>query len=636
MKNKISTILVASLMFTGILAGCQATASEDQSVESNETTTSTGNSQSSVDYDITFSSDDLEVGYDESAITTIELTDDQSTSSGEGVTIEGNVVTIESGGSYLISGTLSDGQINVTAPDTEEVHLIFDGVEISSSTSAPLLIEEADKVFVTLAEGSQNTLTDKAGSTATIGTGTDETNIDGTIFSKSDLTLNGSGSLTINGNTKHGIVSKDDLIITGGTYDITAAGQGLSGKDAVKIKDGTFTLTTSADAIQSDNAEEAGRGFVYIADGEFTIDTQQDAIQAETLLQIDGGTFDIIAGGGSENAVVKTSEGEAFFKQMEEEQEDSADADAADSTSMKGLKTAGELIVNNGTITIDAADDTVHSDGNLTLTGGTLTLVSGDDGLHADGDLLLNGANVAITESYEGIEGKTITISAGEISVKASDDGLNASSGSTTTTDQAGADPFSSNSENKLIISGGTVSVDSSGDGLDSNGTLEISGGNTTISGPENSGNGTIDSNGEAIITGGTLVGSGSSGMAETFSENSTQTSVLYGFENTYEAGSEIIISDSEGNSLLTWTADKSFNSVQFSSDDLTVGETYTISIDDEDFEVTIESTSTTAGITTGQMGGGMQQPREGMGQPPANGDGMQKPGETETGEDSF
>ena len=618
--TKITPFLSLAVLVT--LAGCQATSSDTAQSAESTVTANSGTSESTVDYDLEFSSDDLEVGYDESESTTIQLADDQSTSSGEGVTIDGNIVTITTGGTYLVSGTLSDGQIKVTAPDTEEVHVILNGAEITSSTSAPLLIEEAEKVFVTLAEASENTLTDKAGSTATIGTDTDATSIDGTIFSKADLTLNGSGSLIINGNTNHGIVSKDDLTIVSGTYQITAAGQGLSGKDAVKIKDGIFTLNTGTDAIQSDNDQEEGRGFVYIAGGDFTIGAEQDGIQAETLLQIDGGTFDITAGGGSANAVAKTSEGMGmdFFNQTEDaDTEEHLDTDDTSSTSTKGLKSVSELIVNDGTITIDSADDSVHTDGNLTLSGGTLTLTAGDDGLHADNDLQINGSTVAITESYEGIEGKTITISDGEISVVASDDGVNVSGGDSTTNEAAGPGEFTSNSENKLVISGGTLTVNSSGDGLDSNGTIEISGGVTTVSGPENDGNGTIDSNGEAVITGGTLMAAGSSGMAVTFADSSSQASVLYGFESTYEAGSEIELSDADGTVLLSWTADKKFTSVQFSSADLAVDETYTLAIDGETFEVSIDSIATTVGTTTGQMEGGMQ--------PPGNGD-MPKPGE--------
>lgn len=634
MKNllkKLKAAQVLTIMSVGLLAGCQSavTTSQDTAAadSSTEIAASTG------DYDLAFSSDDLEIGYDEAEATTIQLADDKSSVDGEGVSIDGNTVTIESGGTYLISGTLTDGQIKVTAPDTEDVHLILNGVTVTSSSNAPLLVEAAENVFVTLAEDTENTLTDKVGSTATIGTGTDETTIDGTIFSKTDLTLNGSGSLIINGNTNHGIVSKDDLTIVSGTYEITAAGQGLSGKDSVKIKDGTFTLKTGKDGIQSDNAEKEGKGFVYIAGGTFAIDSQGDAIQAETLLQTDDGTFEITTGGGSVNAPVKTTENGGFEGPMNNDgpnipsaemptadtatstEKDTAtaseDADTTTETiSTKGLKSGTELIINGGTFTIDSADDSIHSNGNVTLAAGTLSAATGDDGVHADGDLLLSGSDLTITESYEGIEGKTITISARNIEVTASDDGLNAAGGEeeeSASSDQKGQDPFASNSANKIVISGGTLTVDAGGDGLDSNGTLEISGGTTTVSGPENNSNGTIDSNGETVITGGTLMGAGSSGMAVSFADTSSQASVLYGFETTYQAGSKIQISDTNGEELLSWTAAKDFTSVQFSSADLIEGETYTITVDEDTFDLTLEGIATTSGISTGQMGGGMQ-----------------------------
>lgn len=633
--KKIKALQVLMAVTVGMLAGCSAT---NQGTAASSTVAEVATS--TVDYDLTFSSDDLEIGYDEADATTIQLADDQSSTDGEGVSVDGNIVTITSGGTYLISGTLSDGQIKITAPDTEDVHLILNGVSITSSSSAPLLIEEADTVYVTLAADTENTLTDKAGSTATIGTGTDATKIDGTIFSKTDLTINGSGSLIINGNTNHGIVSKDDLTIVSGTYQITAAGQGLSGKDSVKIKDGTFTLKTGKDGIQSDNADEEGKGFVYISGGTFTIDSQGDAIQAETLLQADDGEFDILTGGGSENAPAKTAESGGFEGPMgkggpndsdtetldkdtaattekdedattEDEAALSEDADTTtETTSTKGLKSGTELIVNGGTFTIDSADDSIHSDGNVTLAAGSITATTGDDGVHADGDLMLSGADFIVTKSYEGIEGKTITISAGNIDVTASDDGLNAAGGDeeeTTSSDQSKQDPFSSNSANKIVISGGTIAVDAGGDGLDSNGTLEITGGNTIVSGPEDDGNGTIDSEGEAVITGGTLMGAGSSGMPVSFADTSSQASVLYGFETTYEAGSTIKISDENDNELLSWTAAKSFTSVQFSSADLTEGETYSITVNEEIFDVTLEGIATSSGISTGQMGGGMQ-----------------------------
>lgn len=624
MKTKIWKNMLrgsSALVLTGILAACSANAETSETVassvtsESSTVTSSTasseaaavqGDTQSTEEYDLTFSSSDLETGYDEESATQVKLADGKSTVEGEGVTVEGDIVTITQGGDYVLSGSLTNGQVIVSVNENEKVHLILNGVDITSQSSAPILITEAEKVWITLAEGSENSLTDTEGSAATIGTGEDATTVDGTIFSRADLALNGAGSLTIQANTQHGIVSKDDLIITGGTYTINANGQGLAGKDAVKINSGTFTLTTTEDAIQSDNAEEAGRGFIYIAGGSFTIDSQGDALQAETLLQIDGGSYDILTGGGSENGVVHTESRDPFSQSSAETET----TDTADTVSTKGLKAANELIVNGGEFTFDTADDSIHSNGSVTLSGGMITAASGDDGIHADADLLLNGSDITLTQSYEGIEGNTITVDSGNISLVASDDGFNVAGGNDQSSmGRPGENTFAANSENQLIINGGTITVDSQGDGLDSNGTITINGGDISVSGPENDGNGTLDSGAGVTISGGTVKGAGSSGMAEGFSTESSQVNVLHNLESAYEAGTAIEVKTIDGEVLLSWTAEKSFSSVIFSSADLTVGTTYILSVGGDETEITLEDTVTSngGGMQSGGMGGGMR-----------------------------
>lgn len=604
---------VTAVFLTGFLAACTAitgaaesasseTSSEVSEMTSTEETVSEGTSQSSGEYDLTFSSSDLETGYEEESVTTIQLGDGNSSIDGEGAAVEDDIITITAGGDYLIEGTLSDGQVVVSVADTEKVHIILNGVDMTSSTSAPISITEADKVWITLNEGSENYLTDAEGSTDTIGSGEDSSTIDGTIYSKADLAFNGAGELTIQANTKHGIVSKDDLIITSGTYNITANGQGLSGKDAVKIKEGTFTLTTQKDAIQSDNAEDAGRGFVYIESGTFFIESQGDAIQAETLLQVTGGTFEVVTAGGSENGVDHTETMGPFdnFETNTEETE------TEETPSTKGLKAGNELIINGGEFVFDTADDSIHSNGTITLSGGSIIADTGDDGIHADSDLLLNRADITIINSYEGIEGSTITVDAGNIQVTASDDGFNVAGGNDgSSLDRPGANPFESNDENQLIINGGTIVVDAQGDGLDSNGTTTINGGDIIVSGPENSGNGTLDSGGGTTIKGGTIVGAGSSGMAEGFASDSTQANVLYNLDSTYAAGTLVEVKSTDGTVLLSWTAAKSFSSLIFSSEDLVVGETYVIAIDGTEIELTLEDMVTSNGSGMGM--GGMQ-----------------------------
>ena len=275
-------------------------------------------------YDDMFTERDLDVGYDESSAVKINLADDSSTvtvgddteadaseadetkaddsetneteTASSGVSISGNIITITKEGTYVFSGALSEGQIIVDA-DSAKVQLVLDNADVTSASSAAIYVKNADKTFITLAEGSENILMNTAEYEAI-----DDNNIDAVIFSKDDLTLNGKGTLTINSEYGHGIVSKDDLKLVGGTYNITAENHALSGKDSVRIADGTYNLTSGKDGIHSENADDDEKGFVYIASGDFTIESTGDGIDASYVVQIDDGDFDITAGGGAENA----------------------------------------------------------------------------------------------------------------------------------------------------------------------------------------------------------------------------------------------------------------------------------------------------------------------------------------------
>lgn len=290
-------------------------------------------------YDDMFTERDLDVGYDESSAIKINLADDSTTvtvgddietdaskadetkaddsktdetkadetkadesetneteNAASGVYISGNIITITKEGTYVLYGALSEGQIVVDA-DSAKVQLVLDNADITCASSAAIYVKNADKTFITLAEGSENILMNTA-EYETI----DDNNIDAVIFSKDDLTLNGKGTLTINSEYGHGIVSKDDLKLVGGTYNITAENHALSGKDSVRIAEGTYNLTSGKDGIHSENADDDEKGFVYIASGDFTIESTGDGIDASYVVQIDDGAFDITAGGGAENA----------------------------------------------------------------------------------------------------------------------------------------------------------------------------------------------------------------------------------------------------------------------------------------------------------------------------------------------
>lgn len=480
MKRKV----VLAFLLTGalVLSGCSKT---NNSNETSSGSTSTDSSAQGIDVSNMFSDRDKEIGYDEENSTVIKLSDDSTTCDSDAVQISGNTVTIIDEGTYILSGTLTDGMVIVDAEDTDKVQLVLDGVDITSAESAAIYVREADKVFITTASDSQNTLTNGGTYTAI-----DDNNIDAAIFSKSDLTLNGAGSLTITAKAGHGVVSKDDLVLTSGTYQIDAASHGLSGKDSVRIASGSYTIVSGKDGIHAENADDTSLGFVYLADGTFDITSDGDGISAGNWLQADGGVYTVKAGGGSENV----------------------------------QKSDGELILKGGKYSLDSADDTIHSNANVTISDGEFTLASGDDGIHADSATTISGGTIDITESYEGIEGLSIDITGGDTTVTASDDGLNAAGGNDSSGFEGpGGDQFAAEDGAYIQISGGTLKVNASGDGIDSNGDITVSGGETYVSDPTNDGNSALDYNGTGTVTGGIFIAAGSSGMAENFGDSSTQ-----------------------------------------------------------------------------------------------------------------
>lgn len=645
-RKRLCALLGSAVILSMTVTACSGTAADSTDTTESQQAVSTGDTLS---YDDMFTDRDLDVGYEESDSVKISLSDDSTTvSSGssdnsstddtvDGVTVDGNVITITSGGTYIISGTLTEGQLVVDADD-EKVQLVLDNADITCATSAAIYVKSASKTFITLAEGSENILMNTAEFEAI-----DDNNIDAVIFSKDDLALNGSGTLTINSENGHGIVSKDDLKITGGTYNITAASHALSGKDSVRIAAGTFNLVSGKDGIHSENADDSSKGYVYIAGGEFTIDSTGDGIDASNIVQIDGGTFDITAGGGVENST-KTHEdnmmggpgggkgpqmGEAPSGEVPDgnapsekpsgeapqggpgedsennstdnssdretppEKPDSntnqaagteqseSDTSDSDSASTKGIKADGRLYINGGTFTINSADDSVHSNSAVTINDGAYTLTTGDDGVHSGEAVEINGGTITISESYEGLEGLTVTINDGDIDITSSDDGINAAGG----TEEMGFGRMGNDStedtstdEMWMEINGGYIHVLAGGDGIDSNGDITVNGGEVYIDGPSDSGNSAIDygDRSACYINKGIVVAIGSSGMAEDISDDSDQQVMLVKLDSQKEAG-EVILTDSDGNEIITYTALKAYDCVIISTKDLEAGQTYTL-----------------------------------------------------------
>lgn len=489
-------------------------------------------------YDDMFTDRDLDVGYDESSAVKINLADDSTTVTvgdntetdaskseetradesktdetkdggaetdetkvaSSGVSISGNIITISKEGTYVLSGALSEGQIIVDA-DSAKVQLVLDNADITCASSAAIYVKNADKTFITLAEGSENILMNTA-EYETI----DDNNIDAVIFSKDDLTLNGKGTLTINSEYGHGIVSKDDLKLVGGTYNITAKNHALSGKDSVRIAAGTYNLTSGKDGIHSENADDDEKGFVYIASGDFTIESTGDGIDASYVVQIDDGDFDITAGGGAENATKTNNEmpgggnmgggapggdkpsgeapsGEApsggpssdsdSGKQTGQTPPDKPDGDSFDgsrpnekasdnagsqtsqtppdksgkdtSDGQQSDKNSQSKDIADNTTASSASSDTGSESASSTLSDADSTSTKG---IKSDGALYVNGGTFTINSADDSFHSNSdVTINDGTYTISSGDDGIHADSA--------------------LLVNGGTIAVTESYEGLE-------------------------------------------------------------------------------------------------------------------------------------------------------------------------
>lgn len=385
------------------------------------------------------------------------------------ITLETNKnVNITTGGTYVISGTSTNSNITINTED--EVVLILNNVNLTNKTGPAIIVENAKKTVITLNENTTNTLSD--------GESYSNQEYDAVIYSKDDLTINGDGSLEINANYENAIKSKDDLKIISGNITITSKTNGIIGKDSVTIKSGNINITAGEDGIKSNNDTDEGKGNIIIEDANITIKSQEDGIQAENDLIINDGVFDIKTGNGSSELSPKQGWENSY--------------NTSNEISKKAIK-ATNITINNGTFTIDSEEDGIHSNGNLTINNGTYTMKSNDDGIHGDALVEINDGTFEITAS-EGIEATFIKINGGNITIDASDDGINAGKKSNEYTPT-------------IEINGGNITIKmGSGDtdGLDSNGNLYINGGTIDITC-----NSPFDYDGEAKYTGGKMIVNG-------------------------------------------------------------------------------------------------------------------------------
>lgn len=597
--------IAVAMAATGIL-GCE----KKNSGQSSDISSGNGTNvrYGAFDLEVKFKEEDLNDSWEKANGTNISLSDEEIKISGKGAAAEGSRVKITEAGTYVLDGSLSDGQILVEAGKEDLVRLVFNGVDISCSDSAPVYITNADKTVLILAEGSENTVTD--GTSYTLN---EDEEPNAAIFSKDDLTINGTGALTVTADYHNGIGCKDDLKLVNGQISVKAKNHGIKGNDSVAIRDGSYSVVTEGMGIKTTNETDDNKGYIYVEGGTFTIQSEDDGLHSNAMIAILGGTFTIASGDDavhSDRSLTIT------------------DGTIDVTSSYEGLESA-EIYIEGGDIRIVASDDGINAAGGGLETGESSpaggnaptggNIPTGGDA-PAGGNVPTGGDAPAGGNAPEGgMRPGEDTMHEGDFPADRGNmrggNGVTGGSIEAREDFQAKGGGFRGNmgggmmenSSGYLFISGGTIYVNADGDGLDSNTDVEISGGYIEVNGPTNDGNGSLDYGNRFVVTGGTLIATGSSGMAVAPTEETTVNTIFIGF-NSAAAGSTLKILDSNGKEVLSTTPAKTYSSLIYSSDTLKSKETYTVTIDGETVDTfTMSDTVTRAGeiSTMGGRGGG-------------------------------
>ena len=396
--KRIVTILLAVMMITASFSACKGSdtsdatqasqaavtsaATSDQKTNSDPqtattvsgntntsdvTTTANVTSDGALDATDYFSDRDMKQTADTSDAKTYTLSDN-------------NDITITSAGVYVISGTASNASVIVDAGDDHKVQIVFNGASITNTSTPAVYVKNADKVFITTADGSTNNLTVSGAFTAD-----GSTNTDAVIFSKDDITLNGLGTLNIT-SSDNGISGKDDVKITGGTINITSTSDAVEANESIRIADGAVTISSEKDGLHAENDEDDKVGFIYICGGTLNITAAADAVQATTVAQVDGGTLTLNAREGIEGTFVQINEGTIDISASDD------GINASDKSS--GYQTTIEI--NGGKLTVNMGQgdtDAIDSNGNLYVNGGEIN-ITGQSPFDYDGEGKLNGGTV--------------------------------------------------------------------------------------------------------------------------------------------------------------------------------------------------------------------------------------------------
>lgn len=510
-KNKLYMSLLSVCLVA--LAGCAKDKNTYKAVDSDEINKEKSVSVSTtegIDTDLKgdYSDKALDSSYHNKDVTVITLDKNTAKTDSSGVKVSDGCVYITEKGTYILSGTLNNGQIVVELKENENVQLVLDNANISCSFGSAIQVINVKNLYLTLADGSKNSVSDGA----TYKEDASGDNPNAAIFSQEDLIINGNGSLDVIGNYKDGITSKDDLTIVEGSINVKAVDDALVGKDSVTLKNPVLNLSCGGDGIKSSNKKDTRKGFVVTDGGEITIN-------------------------------------------------------------------------------------------------------AGDDGIHSETVLVINDGKINVEKSKEGLESLNIVINNGDISVVASDDGINISGGNDTT---GRGGKMDTPVDGALVINGGNITVNADGDGLDSNGSILITDGNVTVAGPSNDGNGAFDYNSTFELDGGTVFAYGSKGMAQISSDCSAQTFIATSVESFSSGDKVTIYNDSDGTKA-SYTLEKQGTFIFYSSDSLVKDKVYTLECSETKTEITAGDAGAVQSMGRGDMhgqgghGGGFKHDRPDM-----------------------
>lgn len=493
-----------------------------------------------------------QTSYDESQASQITLADQTATVTGLGASFSDQTLTITQAGTYVLTGSGKNIKLVVEAADTDQVHLVFQNLTLEGEGTL-LQVNKAQEVVISLTEGSQNALTESQAS--------DDEKVKATIHSQVPLTLNGTGNLTLTALTKNALEVEDDLKVSGGTYTVKAANHGFKAEGALDIEAATLTIEAGKDGLHAEHDETTERANISLNPTQLSIAATEDGVDAGNELTIKGGTITVSQSEeGLEARVIRQLGGDVTIKSSDDGVNASAGSSSKTSDTSATSKTTDASATSNTADTSSSASQATTDSATASTSASQAT---------AD-----PAATSQVDQANKDKNATPPSPPAGQAPPQGGQPPQNGQGpGGMPPGGQEESDPSL-----QIILEGGTLTIDAEGDGIDSNGTVSISGGSLVVNGSVQGGNGPLDAAGDITITGGRVWALGTSDMLQGFAQGSTQASITANIAGT--AGQTLIILDAKGKEVARQTASKDFQAVIMSSADLVDGQTYTIQVE--------------------------------------------------------